>query len=126
MPVFTNQLKKVDYDNPRKALQEMANHIRYIQEQLEWTLSNLDSSNITEIDTNQTTINSGTGGSSFSGDSLSLKGKNGESFEAGTGENGQFTFSVKGKNGTQMLYLTSDGQLIISNNATMHIDGGEW
>ena len=41
----------------------MANHIRYIQEQLEYTLMNLDSSNITAIDTDDTQLS----GSSIEG-----------------------------------------------------------
>ena len=34
MPVFTNQLRTIDYARPEEALKVMANHIRYIQEQL--------------------------------------------------------------------------------------------
>ena len=125
MPIFTTQLRKVDWANPSDAIKDMANHIRYIQEQLEYTLMNLDSSNVTEIDTDQTSIGSASGGSSFSGNSVSLNGGNGESFEAGVVE-GTFRFTVKGRGGTQIMYLTSDGQLVITNHATIHIDGGEW
>lgn len=125
MPIFTQTLRKVDWANPSEAIKDMANHIRYIQEQLEYTLMNLDSSNVTEIDTDQTSIGSASGGSSFSGNSVSLNGGNGESFEAGVVE-GTFRFTVKGRGGTQIMYLTSDGQLVITNHATIHIDGGEW
>lgn len=125
MPVFTQSLRKIDFSNPVEALREMANHIRYIQEQLEYTLTNLDSSNIAEIDTNSTNISSSTGGSNLSGDSIALLGMGGETFEAGT-VNGAFRFTLKGKGGKQILYLTSDGQLVITNNATISIDGGEW
>lgn len=125
MPIFTQALRKADWTNPQEAIKEMANHIRYIQEQLEYTLMNLDSSNITEIETDKTDIKSSDGSASFSGNSLSLSGSNGESFEAGV-LNGAFRFTVKGKGGTQIMYLTSDGQLVITNHATIHIDGGEW
>ena len=125
MPIFTQSLRKVDIANPTEAIKEMANHIRYIQEQLEYTLMNLDSSNVTEIDTDQTNIGSSTGGSSFTGNSITLNGGNGENFEAGV-VNNTFRFTVKGKGGAQIMYLTSDGQLVITNNATIHIDGGEW
>lgn len=126
MPVFTNQLRTIDYANPQEALKVMANHIRYIQEQLEYTLMNLDSSNVTELNTDETTISSSTGGVSFTGNSITLKGSNGEIFEAGIPE-GQsaFRFTVKGAGGEQVMYL-SGGQLIITNHATIHIDGGEW
>ena len=125
MPIFTQSLRKVDIANPTEAIKEMANHIRYIQEQLEYTLMNLDSSNVTEIDTDQTNIGSSTGGSSFTGNSITLNGGNGENFEAGV-VNNVFRFTVKGKGGNQIMYLTSDGQLVITNHATIHIDGGEW
>jgi len=125
MPIFTQSLRKVDTANPTEAIKEMANHIRYIQEQLEYTLMNLDSSNVTEIDTDQTNIGSSTGGSSFTGNSITLNGSNGENFEAGV-VNNVFRFTVKGKSGAQIMYLTSDGQLVITNHATIHVDGGEW
>ena len=125
MPIFTQSLRKVDIANPTEAIKEMANHIRYIQEQLEYTLMNLDSSNVTEIDTAQTNISSSTGGSSLTGTSITLNGGNGECFEAGV-VNNVFRFTVKGNSGAQIMYLTSDGQLVITNHATIHIDGGEW
>lgn len=125
MPIFTQSLRKVDIANPTEAIREMANHIRYIQEQLEYTLMNLDSSNVTEIETDKTTITSSSGGVNFTGNSITLSGGNGEQFEAGV-VNNTFRFTVKGKNGAQIMYLTSDGQLVITNNATIHVDGGEW
>ena len=39
---------------------------------------------------------------------------------------GAFRFVLKGKNGQQMLYLTGDGQLVITENAAVSVDGGEW
>ena len=56
MPIFTQSLRKVDMANPTEAIKEMANHIRYIQEQLEYTLMNLDSGNIISIDTDDTQL----------------------------------------------------------------------
>lgn len=63
MPIFTQSLRKVDTANPTEAIKSMASHIRYIQEQLEYTLMNLDSSNIISIDTDDTQLS----GSSFEG-----------------------------------------------------------
>ena len=125
MPIFTQSLRKVDIANPTEAIREMANHIRYIQEQLEYTLMNLDSSNITEIETDKTTISSSSGGMNLTGNSVTFNGGNGEVFEAGV-VNGAFRFTVKGKGGEQIMYLTSDGQLVVTNHATIHVDGGEW
>ena len=42
MPIFAQSLQKIDEANPKDAIKKMANHIRYIQEQLEYTLLNLD------------------------------------------------------------------------------------
>lgn len=125
MPIFTKQLNRVEYTNPTEALKAMANHIKYIQEQLEYTLMNLDSSNITEIETDKTTITDSTGSVTL-GSNISLSGKNGESFTAGLSNSGQFSFSVKGKNGEQTLYMDSDGHLVITKNTTISIDCGEW
>lgn len=126
MPIFTTQLRRLDFSNPGEALKDMADHIKYIQEQLEYTLSNLDSTNVTEIDTSATSITSASGGSTFSGDSIKLGGQNGESFEAGLGQDKVFKFQVNGRNGSQILYLTSEGELVITKRATISIDGGEW
>lgn len=125
MPIFTQSLRKADWTNPQEAIKEMANHIRYLQEQLEYTLMNLDSSNITEIETDKTDIKSSDGTASFSGNSISLNGSNGECFEAGVAGN-VFRFAVKGRNGEEVMVLRSDGQFVITNHATIHIDGGEW
>lgn len=126
MPIFNTQLKKLDFQNPAQALREMANHIKYIQEQLEYTLMNLDSSNVTEIDTDKTEIGSSSGSVNLSGENISLSGKNGEEFTAGLNAAGTFVFSLKGRNGAQAIYLASDGQLIITKNASLSIDCGEW
>lgn len=126
MPVFTKQLGNINYGNQQEALAAMANHIRYLQEQLEWQLSNLDSSNINEIDTSQTNISSSTGGTSIGGDSLTIKGKNGELFEVGIGSNGVLMFTLNGKDSTQMLYLDNEGKLVLTENTTVTIDGGDW
>ena len=125
MPVFTKQLRNMETSTPQEAVKIMADHIRYIQEQLEYTLNNLDSSNIREIETDKTDITSSSGGTSLTGDSFTLKGSNGEEFSAGV-SNGTFRFKLNGKNGVQILYLNSAGELVITRNAAIHIDCGEW
>lgn len=127
MPIFNTQLRKIDFSNPQEALKEMANHIRYIQEQLEYTLMNLDSSNITEIDAKATVISSGGTAVDLSGTGASFAGSNGELFEAGLPTGAQtFRFTLRGKNGERFMYMTRDGELVITNNATIHMDCGEW
>ena len=125
MPIFTQSLQKIDETKPTDAIKKMANHIKYLQEQLEYTLHNLDSRYITEIDTDQTVISDSTGSTNI-GSFIYLKGKNGESFAVGLNNKNQFEFNVKGKDGTQTLYLDSSGELIITKHANLTIDGGEW
>lgn len=125
MPVFTQSLQRVDASNPQDAIKKMANHIKYLQEQLEYTLLNLDSRNINEIDIDKTTITDSTGSTSI-GSFIYLTGPNGESFTVGKNNKGQFEFAVKGKDGQQTMYLNSSGELVITENANLTIDGGEW
>lgn len=125
MPIFTQALQRIDTANPPEAIKKMANHIKYIQEQLEYTLLNLDSRNINEIDIDKTTITGSTSSTSI-GSFIYLTGSNGESFTVGKNPSGKFEFSVKGKNGTQTLYLDSSGNLVITKHANLTIDGGEW
>lgn len=125
MPIFTQSLQKIDSANPQDAIKKMANHIKYIQEQLEYTLHNLDSRNINEINTDETTVSDSTGSVNIS-TFFYLKGDNGESVTIGKNSSGKFEFTVKGKDGKQTLYLNSSGELIITEHTNLTIDGGEW
>ena len=124
MPIFTKAVPKVDPTNPTDAIKKFVNHLRYLQEQLEYTLINLDSRNIIEIDTDKTTISDSTGSTSI-GSYINLTGSNGESFTVGNNK-GKFEFSVKGTDGIQTLYLDSSGNLIVTKHVNLTIDGGEW
>lgn len=125
MPVFTQSLRKINTANPQEAIKIMANHIKYLQEQLEFTLTNLDSQNINEIDIDKTTITDSTGTTNI-GSFINLTGANGESFIVGKNSSGQFEFAVKGKGGKQTMYLNSSGDLVITEHTNLTIDGGEW
>lgn len=125
MPIFTQSLQKIDANNPQDAVKKLYQHIKYIQEQLEYTLLNLDSRNINEIDTDQTVITNSTGSTSI-GSYISIEGQNGESFTVGKGKSGKFEFSIKGKGGAQTIYLNSSGNLVITEHTNLTIDGGEW
>lgn len=125
MPIFTQSLQRINESNPQDAIKKMATHIKYIQEQLEYTLLNLDSRNINEIDIDKTTITDSTGSTSI-GSYIHLTGANGESFTVGKNEKGNFEFAVKGKDGKQIMYLSGSGELIITENTILTVDGGEW
>ena len=124
MPIFTQSLRKIDPSNPQEAVKIMYNHLKYVIEQLEYTLYNLDSENIIEIDTDSTNITDATGNTSI-GSYISLKGASGETFNAGKNSSGQFEFSVEGKGGTQAMYLNSSGEIVITKHS-LTIDGGKW
>ena len=125
MPIFTQSLQRIDASNPQDAIKKMANHIKYIQEELEHTLYNLDSRNINEIDLKETTIKD-TMGSTDIGSFLYYKGKDGQSFAAGTDNDNKFVLEVKGKDGKQTMYLNSSGELIITEHTSLTVDGGQW
>lgn len=55
MAVFSETLGNVDYSDPQAALKKMANHIRQMQEELEYKLGNLDSANFNETGLNEIT-----------------------------------------------------------------------
>lgn len=121
--IFNQALQRIDPTNSQDAIKKMVNHIKYIQEQLEYTLTNLDSTHIREIDTSSTAIVDATGSTSL-GSYTHIAGKNGESFTVGINSDGNFEFSVKGVDG--QLFLDSQGNLVITKQATLTIDGGEW
>jgi hypothetical protein len=125
VPIFTQSLQKIDYSNPQDAIKKMANHIKYMQEQMEYTLHNLDSRNINEIEVGKTTIIDPSGSTNI-GSYISMTGSNGESFTAGKNSSGKFEFTVKGNGGKQTMYLNSSGELIITEHTNLTIDGGEW
>jgi len=125
MPIFTQPLRPIDTSNPQDAIKKLYQHIKYIQEQLEYTLFNLDSQNINEIDTDKTVITDSTGDTSI-GSYINLTGPKGEKFSVGKGKSGRFEFSINGKDGVQMMYLNSSGKLIITDHTSLTIDGGEW
>lgn len=125
MPIFAQSIQRIDPANPQDAIKKMYNHLKYIQEQLEYTLLNLDSRNINEIDVTKTTITDSSGSTNI-GTYINLVGSNGEVFTAGKNANGKFEFTVKGKGGKQVMYLDSAGDLIITKHTNLTIDGGEW
>lgn len=125
MPIFTQSLQRIDYNNPQEAIKKMANHIKYLQEQLEYTLFNLDSQNIAEIDTDKTTITDSTGSNSI-GSYINIVGANGESFTVGKNPQGKFEFAIKRSGGDIVMYLNSSGELAVTEKTILTIDGGKW
>lgn len=125
MPVFTQALQVKETDTDKEFRKKIVNYIRYVVEQLEYTLHNLDSRNISEIETDKTTIKDSTGSASI-GSYIALSGANGESFTVGKNEKGQFELIVKAKNGVEVMKLDSSGNINITSSANITISGGKW
>ena len=123
--IFTQSLQKIDAANPQDAIKKMVAHIKYIQEQLEYTLTNLDSRNIVEIDTDKTAISDAEGSNSL-GSSITLAGKNGESFTVGKNRYGKFEFKVTDGDGKLAIYMDGEKKLTITEETNIIFDGGEW
>lgn len=126
MGLVFNIPQKVDAaGDPRKAVQQLWKYVTAMQEQLEYTLLNLDSSNVKEISTTETKITSGTGSDVLNGDMISLKsGK--YQFLAGLDKStNSFLFELTDGSGNKVLYF-SNGILTISRRVDMTIDGGVW
>lgn len=54
--IFSGQLGKLDGQNNEQAIKNIANHLRKMQEELEYRLANLDSANINEINADDTKV----------------------------------------------------------------------
>lgn len=121
--IFGSAMKKLDYGNVPRSLQVMESHIRSLQEQLEYTLYNLDSTNVTSIDTSVTDIASG--GISISGASISLAGSGGEMVLMGN-QGDTFRLVLAGRGGIPALYLDSMGKIVVGEQAEMYLDCGVW
>ena len=123
--IFSNTLRKLDYDDVKKSLIVMENHIRSMQEQLEYPLYHLDSANITSLHTDITDIVSTEGGINISGEMVSLKGSRGETVILG-GTGGDFRIVLAGTGGSPAIYMGSDGRLVVGSSCEVHLDCGEW
>ncbi len=123
--IFNIPIAGVDTANPQLALKQMWKYIKTLENQLEWKLTNLDSTNVKEISTDDTKITSKEG-SSFSGDSVYIK-KGSYSFYAGVdGTTGTFKFEITDSAGHKAIYFNSSGSLVISRYADVNIDAGAW
>ena len=100
-----------DYSNPQKAIVELVNYVRELEEMIEYKLSVLDSANVIEIDMSKTKIKDKNGNEI--GPLVRINGKDGEIFTVGN-NNGKFEFALKGKDGQPLMYLDESGKLVIN------------
>lgn len=126
--IFNIPQKSIDFTNPIQAVKQIWKYISSLQEQLEQTLTSLDSDNITEISTDKTKITNSTGSTAITGEMISYTSGR-YSFVAGNVTDSfgvkTFKFEVTDGSGNKVLYL-SGGNLVISRHADITIDGGVW
>ncbi len=109
------------------AIKQLGNYVASMREQLEFVLQNLDSRNIIEISTDITKITNSDGTMAFSSDMLNLLGTDGMGFVAGHDkQGGGFKFEVMGGGGMKLLYMSTEGKLILTRGVVKTIDGGSW
>lgn len=123
--IFGSVMRRLDVSDVAGSLRVMENHIRSLQEQLEYTLYNLDSTNVTALDTTVTDIVSPDGGIHISGDGLALYGRQGEKILMG-GRDGVFQLQMAGRDGQPAIYLDSSGTIVVGSHARVQLDCGTW
>ena len=114
--IFSGVMRRLDTNDTRRSLRIMEDHIRSMQEQLEYTLYNLDSTNVTSI---------GGDGMSISGESIALYGSGGERIVMGR-QGSAFRMEMAGKGGRSAVYLDGSGRVCVGPEAAVYIDCGTW
>ncbi len=123
--IFSGTLRRLDDHDVGRRLSIVENYIRSMQEQLEYTLYNLDSTNITSLDTGVTDITSSGGSINISGELISLRGAKGERAVMGN-DGGRFTLELAGEGGRAAIFLDSSGRITVGSGAVINVDGGRW
>lgn len=95
MPIFDG-MEEIDLNNPKRAIAQLVNHIKRLEEKLYTILTSLDGANLLEMGLDDVTLKSESG-SVITGDKIVLKGPEGESFEVGYDKTlGRFVFKLTG------------------------------
>ena len=117
--IFSSSLGSVENYTTDVAIKNIANHLRKLQDELEYRLSNLDSSNINEIDTDETV---------FRGETVALISQYGDDIAELRVADRQLTATVTNINHSmsQTLRLAADGLTITNaSGSKLTIDGGQ-
>lgn len=124
--IFTQRLGTLDGMSAEKAVRTLANYVRAMQEQLEYTLTTLDSDNIVEIDTDRTAVASSSGGTATA-DGIRINGSGGASFRVERGSSGGLTLRMTAADGRDIIFASSGiGQVDLRSRTSFYIDGGSW
>ena len=114
LPVI-KKLEKIDVNNPREAVRQLADHIVDLENQIEDLLMKIDNVNMLTIDLDDMKMIT-ENGSEISGDKIRIKGPEGQVFEVGYDKaSKQWVFAMP-----QISKITAD-----TIEATTIIRGGE-
>lgn len=124
--IFHNTLGTLDGLDTKRAVLTLANYVRSLQEQLEYTLTTLDSDNVIEIDTGRTSVGS-SDGSTATGESVLLKGKGSSAFSVSKLTDGSLVFRMKANDGSDIFAANSASATFdVRKRASLSLDGGSW
>ena len=124
--IFTQKLGSLDGLSAERAIRAVANYVRALQEQLEYTLTTLDSDNVIEIDTGRTSV-SGADGGTATGDRILVKGAGGAAFSVEKTAQGGLVLRMTADDGSDVFFAGSaSGTIDLRSRSGMTIDGGSW
>jgi len=124
--IFSRTLGALDSMDTKRAVLTLANYVRALQEQLEYTLTTLDSDNVIEIDTDRTAVGSADGGTA-TGDQILLKGKGNSSFSVSRLTDGSLMLRMTANDGSDIFASSSaSGRFDLRSRTSLTLDGGCW
>lgn len=124
--IFSQRLGPLDEADTKKAIRTVANYVRALQEQLEYTLTTLDSDNVIEIDTAKTTVSSSDGGAA-TGDGVLIKGRKCAAFSVKREAGGSLTMRMTAEDGRDIIFASSSaGEIELRMRTPFFIDCGSW
>ncbi len=124
--IFSRTLGALDGMDTKRAVLTLANYVRALQEQLEYTLTTLDSDNVIEIDTGRTSV-AGADGGTATGEHILLKGKDSSAFSVSRLPDGSLVFRMLANDGSDIFVSSSaSGRFDLRSRSSLSLDGGRW
>ena len=124
--IFSRQLEKLDKENLSRSVQLIANHVRMLQEQLEYTLTALDSDNIIEINTAKTAVATADGDTA-TGDGIRIRSGDGALFSVEKTQAGKMIFSLSDTLGREAVRFSSQtGVIELKRRSDITLNCGEY
>ncbi|MBR5943124.1 MAG: hypothetical protein IKZ81_07260 [Clostridia bacterium] len=124
--IFTQKLGSLEGMSAERAVRAVANYVRALQEQLEYTLTTLDSDNVIEIDTGRTSVSAADGGAA-TGERILVKGSGGAAFLVEKTQSGGIVLRMTADDGGDIFSAGSgSGVIELRSRGALALDGGSW